>query len=72
MTTAGVISGTPTTVGSFSFTVTATDAAGNTGTRTYTGSISATPVPVLPWWVLAALSYFAIRLAASRLRKHHA
>jgi hypothetical protein len=68
MTTGGVISGTPTTTGPYSFTVTATDASGNSGTRTYTGVVSATPVPVLPWWVLAMLAYFAIRLAASRVR----
>jgi hypothetical protein len=69
MTTGGVISGTPTTPGSYSFTVTATDASGNSGTRTYTGAVSATPVPVLPWWVLAVLAYFGIRLAASRVRR---
>jgi uncharacterized protein YhjY with autotransporter beta-barrel domain len=36
MTSAGVITGTPTAVQSGTFTVTATDVAGNTGTRTYT------------------------------------
>jgi hypothetical protein len=69
MTNGGVISGTPTTPGPYSFTVTATDASGNGGTRSYTGAVSATPVPVLPWWVLAALTYLAIRVAASRARQ---
>src|SRR5205823_1149512 len=37
---AGVISGTPTSAGSSTFTVTATDANGCTGTRSYTVSIA--------------------------------
>jgi hypothetical protein len=68
MTIGGVISGTPTTAGPYSFTASATDTSGNSGARIYTATVSATPVPVLPWWVLAALAYFGIRLAASRLR----
>jgi hypothetical protein len=68
MSTAGVISGTPTTAGPYSFTASAADTSGNSGARIYTATVSATPVPVLPWWVLAALAYFGIRLAASRLR----
>src|SRR5690606_9081638 len=42
----GILSGTPTTAGSYTFTVTATDAPGRTAARTYTLTISA-PVIVL-------------------------
>ncbi len=52
LTAAGVLAGTPTTVGSSTFTVTATDAAGCTGARTYTIVIAATP-PVCPVITLA-------------------
>ena len=47
LTAAGVLAGTPTTAGSSTFTVTATDANGCTGVRTYTIVIAATP-PVCP------------------------
>ncbi len=40
LTTAGVLSGRPTTAGTFSFTVTATDANNNTGSRAYTVTIA--------------------------------
>jgi hypothetical protein len=36
----GLLSGTPTTAGTFTFTVTATDSAGDTGTRSYTVTIA--------------------------------
>jgi PKD repeat protein len=39
----GVLSGTPTTAGAYSFTVTATNAAGN-DTQTYSGSVAALPL----------------------------
>ena len=46
--TNGALSGTPTTVGSYSFTVTATDSTGNTGSRMYTLVVAVpnpTPAP---------------------------
>jgi large repetitive protein len=45
LTPAGVLAGTPTTAGTSTFTVTATDAAGCTGVRTYTIIIAAAVVP---------------------------
>ncbi|MFN7975087.1 MAG: putative Ig domain-containing protein [Acidobacteriota bacterium] len=44
----GVISGTPTTTGSFNFTITATDASGCTGTRAYTISSPCGTITVNP------------------------
>lgn len=44
----GVLSGTPTTAGTFTFTVVAVDSAGNNGVRTYTVTISAPPIVVNP------------------------
>jgi hypothetical protein len=43
-----VISGTPTTAGPFSFTITATDAAGCPGSRAYTLQVAAVPPPPPP------------------------
>ena len=48
LTPGGVLSGTPTTAGSYTFTVTATDSTGNTGSRQYTLVVAipnATPAP---------------------------
>jgi hypothetical protein len=42
----GVISGTPTTAGPYSVTVTVTDALGCTGTKTYTGTVAPASAPV--------------------------
>ncbi|WP_206750047.1 Ig domain-containing protein, partial [Ensifer sp. M14] len=42
----GAVSGTPTTGGAFSFTVTATDAYGATGSRAYSGTV-ASQLPVV-------------------------
>jgi hypothetical protein len=42
----GVISGTPTTAGPYSVTVTVTDALGCTGTKTYTGTVAPASQPV--------------------------
>ena len=53
ITSGGLISGTPTTPGTFTFTVTATDANGCTGLRTYTvtiGPAAPTDVPTLNEW----------------------
>jgi hypothetical protein len=56
LSTAGVLSGTPTVTGQFTFTVTVTDTAGATGTRTYT-NLTINPVPAvstttLPDWTV--------------------
>jgi hypothetical protein len=47
LTSGGLISGTPTTAGTFTFTVTATDASGCKGLRVYTVTIAAVPCPVI-------------------------
>ena len=56
LTSGGVLSGTPTTGGSFTFTVTATDSGLATGTRSYTVVIANAPIVVnpatLPDWTL--------------------
>ena len=46
--TTAVISGTPTTAGTFTFTITATDANGCPGSRTYSFTITAGPPPPVP------------------------
>ncbi|MBI4811173.1 MAG: putative Ig domain-containing protein, partial [Ignavibacteriales bacterium] len=48
LSSSGVISGTPTTVGNFTFTVTATDAQGCTGNRSYTITIDCPTITVSP------------------------
>lgn len=48
LSSAGVLSGTPTVAGSFTFTATATDANGNTGARSYTLTIGAPTVVLSP------------------------
>jgi len=48
LSSAGVLSGTPTAGGSFSFTVTATDANLNTGTQAYTWTVNAPTITVTP------------------------
>jgi len=48
LTTAGVLSGTPTVTGTFDFTVTATDANGCTGTRAYTLIVECPVITVTP------------------------
>jgi len=47
LTSGGLISGTPTTAGTFTFTVTATDANGCTGLQAYTIVINAAPCPTI-------------------------
>jgi hypothetical protein len=46
LSSAGVISGTPTTAGTSTFAVASTDAAGRTGTRSYSLAVSNPPAPV--------------------------
>ncbi|WP_298159215.1 Ig domain-containing protein [Brevundimonas sp.] len=53
------ISGIPTTTGSYSFTIVASDTAGSEGTRTFSGSV-AEPVPTLSEW---AMILFGLLLA---------
>lgn len=63
----GVISGTPTTPGAFSFTITATDANGCAGSRTYTvqpASVSPVAAPTLSHWSLLLLSLVLTATAA--------
>jgi hypothetical protein len=52
LTSGGIISGTPTTAGTFTFTVTATDANSRTGLQAYTltFAVAATSVPTLNVW----------------------
>jgi hypothetical protein len=55
LSSAGVISGTPTTSGSFSFTVTAKDGDGFTGIKAYTLSVSAPTITISPTTLPAAM-----------------
>jgi uncharacterized delta-60 repeat protein len=77
----GVLSGKPTAAGTFNFTVTATDANGNTGSQAYSLTI-VKPAPVggylvpvnrlellAPWLVLAAVALAAATVAAVALRR---
>ncbi|MBI4548082.1 MAG: putative Ig domain-containing protein [Ignavibacteriae bacterium] len=48
LSSSGIISGTPTTVGSFTFTVTATDAQNCTGNRSYTLTIDCPTITITP------------------------
>ena len=60
LTTAGVLSGTPTTVGNYSFTITATDAIGATGTQAFAMSVNpgVTVSPAsLPNWTVNKSGY---------------
>jgi len=54
LSSSGVISGTPTAGGSYTFTVKVTDAAGNTATQTYTGVTVSAPTLTLTPGVLSA------------------
>jgi len=45
---AGLLSGTPTAGGAYSFTVTATDHNGNTGAQAYSGTVTAPTIAILP------------------------
>jgi len=54
LSSAGVLSGTPTVTGSFTFTVTATDASGCSGTATYTLSVCVSGLTLSPGTLPAA------------------
>lgn len=58
----GVLTGTPTTPGSYSFTVTATDNLAAFNTATYSGVVAA-GVPVSPVWITALLAIALVALA---------
>lgn len=66
LSSAGVLSGTPTTAGSYLFGVRATDSSGDTGDIVYSGTI-AVPVPTMPIWMLFGLAVLLIGIAARRL-----
>jgi glycosidase len=60
LSTSGVLSGTPTLAGNFTFTVTATDTAGASDSHSYTASINpavAITTSILPDWTLNVPSY---------------
>jgi hypothetical protein len=76
---AGLLTGTPITLGNFSFTITATDAASCPGSRSYSIAITTggpgpgpTPtvrnVPTLSAWALALMALLTIAVVASRHR----
>lgn len=65
--TNGLVSGTPTTAGSYSWTVSLTDTCGNSGSQAFTGTV-ATAVPTAPGWVLGALAALLLLVGARRLR----
>ncbi|HEX7706032.1 MAG TPA: IPTL-CTERM sorting domain-containing protein [Thermoanaerobaculia bacterium] len=64
----GLISGTPTTEGSFTFTVTATDANSCAVSRTYTGGV-AVAIPTLAEWMLILLAGFLAIIGLVTLRR---
>jgi hypothetical protein len=69
LTSAGVLSGTPTSFGTFTFTVTSTDALGFSGTRTYTLVGVATSIPVNSPWGLALMTLLLAMLGGFALRR---
>ena len=69
-TSTAVLSGTPTTSGLFSFTITATDVNGCPGTRDYTMSTSgATGIPTLSMWGLLIFMALTGLVSAWYLRR---
>jgi hypothetical protein len=72
----GLISGTPTTSGTFTFTVTATDASGCTGLQAYTIVINSavmittiTPIPTLSEWAMILLATLLAIAGYTAMRK---
>ena len=68
----GVISGTPSTGGSFSFTVFVRDSDGNTGTRAYTVNIGSNILTVLPSTLPNGTQGVALQPDRHRQRRHRA
>lgn len=66
LSSAGVLSGTPTTAGPYVFGVRATDSSGDTGDIVYSGTVAAA-VPTMPMWMLFGLAALLIGIAARRL-----
>jgi hypothetical protein len=69
LTPAGVLSGTPTTAGSYVFGLEVTDGAGSNNLSdnlVYSGTVSAS-VPAMPTWMLFGLAVLLIGIAARRL-----
>lgn len=64
--TTGELSGMPTTAGTFSFTVAATDSLGGTDLQAYSGTV-ATAVPSMPVWGLIILAAALLALARARI-----
>jgi hypothetical protein len=69
----GIISGTPTTAGTFTFTVTARDANGCTGLQAYTVTIASvaavTSVPTLSEWGMIIFMVFGGLMSIYYLRR---
>ncbi len=59
LSSAGTLSGTPTTTGSFNFTVTATDSVGFTGSQAYTFNVAAPTIAITPTTLPAATGSIA-------------
>lgn len=59
LSSAGTLSGTPTTTGNFNFTVTATDSVGFTGSQAYTFSVAAPTITIAPATLPAATGSIA-------------
>jgi len=69
LTSAGVLSGTPTAFGTFTFTVTSTDALGFTGTRVYTLIGVSGSIPANSPWGLALMALLLALLGGVALRR---
>jgi hypothetical protein len=69
LTPAGVLSGTPTSAGTFTFTITSTDALGFTGTRAYSLVGVSASIPVNSPWGLALMALLLAMLGGFALRR---
>lgn len=64
--TTGLVSGTPTTAGAYSWSLAITCTNEDSGSITYSGTVAA-PVPTMPTWTLFVLAALLVGLAARRL-----
>jgi hypothetical protein len=69
LTAAGVLSGTPTSAGTFTFTITSTDALGFTGTRVFTLVGVSASIPVNSPWGLALMALLLAMFGGFALRR---